>query len=178
MTSADILLVEDNEDDVLLTLTALKRLGFGDKTAVCRDGVDALEYLFREGSHAQRDGLTQPKLVLLDIKLPKIDGIEVVRRLKKDTRTKSISVVMLTSSSRQACAKPPSARAHPPRGCTTTCASGKSRPITPRSAWTWGSETRAAAGTRPPRSARAWRWPDRARSSASGGRRGSPACGW
>ena len=102
MTSADILLVEDNEDDVLLTLTALKRLGFGDKTAVCRDGVDALEYLFREGSHAQRDGLTQPKLVLLDIKLPKIDGIEVVRRLKRDTRTKSISVVMLTSSSRQA----------------------------------------------------------------------------
>ena len=102
MSKTSILLVEDNEDDVLLTLTALKRLGWSKDVAVCRDGVEALEFILCEGAHRERDSSIQPRLILMDIKLPKMDGIEVVRRIKSDPNAKAIPVVMLTSSSRQA----------------------------------------------------------------------------
>jgi two-component system response regulator len=96
MGKMDILLVEDNEDDVLLTMTALKRLGLAQSTAVCRDGAEALDYL------AQRAAEEYPKLILLDLKLPKLDGLQVARRVKDGLQTRLIHVVMLTSSSRQA----------------------------------------------------------------------------
>lgn len=93
-----ILLVEDNPDDVDLTLRALKKGNIVNEVVVARDGVEALDYLFGTGIHAGRDLDLMPALVLLDLKLPKIDGLEVLRRLRADTRTKFLPVVVLTSS--------------------------------------------------------------------------------
>ena len=97
-----ILLVEDNPDDELLTLRALEHNGgVAGEVVVARDGVEALDYLFGTGSHAGRDTGVMPQLILLDLKLPKIDGLEVLRRLRADERTRLLPVVILTSSKEQ-----------------------------------------------------------------------------
>ena len=93
-----ILLVEDNDDDVELTLRALRRNRVVNRVDVVRDGVEALEYLFATGSYAGRDVRDTPGLVLLDLKLPKVDGLEVLDRLRSDGRTRRLPVVILTSS--------------------------------------------------------------------------------
>src|SRR6266508_2557367 len=93
-----ILLVEDNPDDEALTLRALKKNNIGNEVMVVRDGVEALDYLFGTGAHAGRDTSDKPQVVLLDLKLPKIDGLEVLRRLRADDRTKLLPIVILTSS--------------------------------------------------------------------------------
>jgi CheY-like chemotaxis protein len=94
----EILLVEDNQDDVELTLHALRKENLANNIHVARDGEEALEFLFCNGVHADRAGGYPPKLILLDLKLPKVDGMEVLKRLKGDPRTKTIPVVILTSS--------------------------------------------------------------------------------
>lgn len=94
----EILLVEDNQDDVELTLHALRKENLANSIHVARDGEEALEFLFCSGPHAERSFDRPPKLVLLDLKLPKVDGMEVLRRLKADPRTRTIPVVILTSS--------------------------------------------------------------------------------
>jgi CheY-like chemotaxis protein len=94
----EILLVEDNPDDVELTLHALRKENLANSIHVARDGEEALEFLFCNGTHAGRTFDCPPKLILLDLKLPKVDGMEVLKRLKADTRTKTIPVVILTSS--------------------------------------------------------------------------------
>jgi CheY-like chemotaxis protein len=94
----EILLVEDNPNDVELTLRALKKSNLTNKMHVVKDGVEALEYIFATGAYASRDLNHHPKVILLDLKLPKVDGLEVLRRLKSDERTKVIPVVVLTSS--------------------------------------------------------------------------------
>ena len=96
-SDADILLVEDNQDDMELTLHALRKEHLGNNIHVTRDGVEALEYIFRTGTQSGR-APSLPKLILLDLKLPKVDGMEVLRQLKADDRTKMIPVVLLTSS--------------------------------------------------------------------------------
>ena len=93
-----ILLVEDNADDEALTKRAFKKNNVMNRVVVARDGVEALDYLFGTGAHAGRDLSVMPTLVLLDLKLPKIDGLEVLRRLRADSRTKLVPVVVLTSS--------------------------------------------------------------------------------
>jgi len=95
---AEILLVEDNPNDVELTLHAFKRLNLANHIRVVRDGAEALDYVFAKGAQAQRDVTRRPKLILLDLKLPKVDGIEVLRRIKADESTQAIPVVVLTSS--------------------------------------------------------------------------------
>src|SRR5690242_20998184 len=95
---ADILLVEDNKDDVELTLHALRRENLANHIFVARDGEEALDFIFRTGPFAGGNMDQSPKLVLLDLKLPKVDGMEVLRRLKADERTRRIPVVILTSS--------------------------------------------------------------------------------
>jgi two-component system, response regulator len=94
----EILLVEDNPDDVELTLHALRKEKLANHIHVARDGEEALEFLFCHGNHAGRSFEHPPKLILLDLKLPKVDGMEVLKRLKADARTKAIPVVILTSS--------------------------------------------------------------------------------
>lgn len=94
----EILLVEDNNDDVELTLHALRKENLANSIHVARDGEEALEFLFCTGAHANRSLEPPPRLVLLDLKLPKVDGMEVLRRLKADPRTRTIPVVILTSS--------------------------------------------------------------------------------
>ena len=94
----EMLLVEDNLDDVELTLHALESHFVTNLIKVVRDGAEALEFLFAEGAYAHRRVNDTPKLVLLDLKLPKIDGLEVLRRIKTDSRTQAIPVVMITSS--------------------------------------------------------------------------------
>jgi CheY-like chemotaxis protein len=96
-----ILLVEDNPDDVDLTLRALKKNHIVNEVVVARDGLEALEYLFGAGKYAGRDLNQQPAVVLLDLKLPKIDGLEVLRRLRTQERTKLLPVVILTTSREQ-----------------------------------------------------------------------------
>ena len=93
-----ILLVEDNPDDELLAIRALKKNNITNEVVVARDGVEALEYLFGTGVYAGRDMSMMPQVILLDLKLPKIDGLEVLRRLRDDERTKLLPVVILTSS--------------------------------------------------------------------------------
>jgi len=94
----EILLVEDNPNDVELTLRALKKNNLTNKVHVVRDGAEALEYIFATGAYASRDINHNPRVILLDLKLPKVDGLEVLRRIKSDERTKVIPVVVLTSS--------------------------------------------------------------------------------
>ncbi|MDZ8223866.1 MULTISPECIES: response regulator [unclassified Nostoc] len=93
-----ILLVEDNPDDEALTLRALKKNNIMNEVIVARDGVEALDYLFGKGIYADRDMSVMPNLILLDLKLPKMDGLEVLRHLRTDDRTKILPVVILTSS--------------------------------------------------------------------------------
>jgi two-component system response regulator len=93
-----ILLVEDNPDDEALTLRALKKNNIKNDVVVARDGAEALDYLFGTGKYAGRDTAHLPQVVLLDLKLPKIEGLEVLRRLRADERTKLLPVVILTSS--------------------------------------------------------------------------------
>lgn len=94
----EILLVEDNPNDVELTLRALKRQNLANKVFVVRDGAEALEFLFATGAYAGRSVKNIPRVVFLDLKLPKVDGLEVLRRVKSDDRTRAIPVVVLTSS--------------------------------------------------------------------------------
>jgi CheY-like chemotaxis protein len=94
----EILLVEDNPNDVELTLRALKKNNLTNKVQVVKDGAEALEYIFANGAYAHRKIEDHPKVILLDLKLPKVDGLEVLRRIKSDERTKIIPVVVLTSS--------------------------------------------------------------------------------
>ena len=98
MTQKVILLVEDNTDDEALTLRALTRNNIGNDVVVARDGEEALEWLFGAGRFSGRDTREQPALVLLDLKLPKIDGLEVLRRIRENPNTRLIPVVILTSS--------------------------------------------------------------------------------
>jgi two-component system, response regulator len=98
MSRKVILLVEDNPDDELLTLRALKKTGVENEVVVAHDGVEALDYLFASGSHSGRDPAVMPQLILLDLKLPKVDGLEVLRRLRSDERTRLLPVVILSSS--------------------------------------------------------------------------------
>ena len=95
-----ILLVEDNPRDEALTLRALKKSNIVNDIIVARDGVEALDYLFGTGAHAGRDA-TMPQLVLLDLKLPKVDGLQVLQRIRSDERTKLLPVVVFTSSSEE-----------------------------------------------------------------------------
>lgn len=96
-----VLLVEDNPDDVALTLRAFKKNHFMNPVVVAKDGAEALDYLFGEGAHDGRDPHDLPALMLLDLKLPKVDGLEVLRRVRSDERTKLLRVVILTTSREQ-----------------------------------------------------------------------------
>ena len=98
MDNGVILLVEDNPDDEALTLRALRKNNIKNEVVVAHDGVEALDYLFGTGTHAGRDTNLLPQVVLLDLKLPKIDGLNVLRQLRADKRTKLLPVVILTSS--------------------------------------------------------------------------------
>ncbi len=94
----EVLLVEDNPSDAELTLRALRGRGLRNNFVVAGDGQEALDFLFAQGAYADRNMGKSPKLVLLDLRLPKVDGIEVLRKIKSDERTKMIPVVVLTSS--------------------------------------------------------------------------------
>jgi two-component system, response regulator len=98
MKNKAIMLVEDNPDDEALTVRALKKNKIMNEIVIARDGVEALEYLFGEGAHAGRDTKIMPQVVLLDLKLPKLDGLGVLRRVRSDDRTRLLPVVILTSS--------------------------------------------------------------------------------
>jgi CheY-like chemotaxis protein len=98
LEDVEILLVEDNPTDVELTIRALQRRNMANKAFVVKDGAEALEFLFASGPYSVRNVDNLPKVVLLDLKLPKMDGIEVLRRIKADPRTRTLPVVMLTSS--------------------------------------------------------------------------------
>ncbi len=101
MKEKTILVVEDNPDHLELTLLTLQENGIRNQIAVAHDGVEALDYLFGEGKHAGRDTTQQPEVVLLDLKLPKLTGLEVLQRMRADARTAAVPVVMLTSSSEE-----------------------------------------------------------------------------
>ena len=93
-----ILLVEDNADDEALTLRALKKNNIGNTVVVVRDGAEALDFLFCSGIYADRDPRDKPQVILLDLKLPKVDGLEVLRHIRADPSTRTLPVVILTSS--------------------------------------------------------------------------------
>jgi two-component system response regulator len=97
----EVLLVEDSPQDLELTLRAFKKANLTNRVEVARDGAEAIEFLFCEGAHAGRKIEDGPKVVLLDLKLPKVDGMEVLRQMKSDRRSSSIPVVVLTSSQEQ-----------------------------------------------------------------------------
>ena len=101
MSNKVILLVEDNPDDELLTMRALRKTGVRNEVVVARDGVEALDYLFASGPHSGRDPSVMPQLVLLDLKLPRVGGLEVLKRLRSDERTRRLPVVILSSSREQ-----------------------------------------------------------------------------
>lgn len=94
----EILLVEDNPNDMELTLRALRKNNFANHIEVVRDGAEALDFLFARGAYADRNPENGPKVILLDLKLPKVDGLEVLRQVKADSHTKNIPIVVLTSS--------------------------------------------------------------------------------
>ncbi len=96
-----ILLVEDNPDDEVLTLRALRKSNIRNPIVVVRDGAEAVDYLFAQGSHAGRDSSVQPQVILLDMHLPKLDGLAVLRHIREDVRTRTLPVVMLTSSNEE-----------------------------------------------------------------------------
>ncbi len=98
VTNKTILLVEDNPDDQALTLRALKKSNIVNDVFVANDGVEALDYLFGRGVHAARDPDVQPAIILLDLKLPKVDGLEVLKQIRADPATQFLPVVILTSS--------------------------------------------------------------------------------
>jgi CheY-like chemotaxis protein len=100
-TIGEILIVEDNEQDLALAQRALRKANVTNRIQVARDGEEALDFIFCEGAFTQRSMEDGPKVILLDLKLPKIDGLEVLQRIKGDPRTKSIPVVVLTSSKEQ-----------------------------------------------------------------------------
>jgi two-component system response regulator len=93
-----ILLVEDNADDEALTLRALRKNNIGNRVVVVRDGAEALDFLFCTGAYAERDPHDKPQVILLDLKLPKVDGMEVLRRIRTEPSTRTLPVVILTSS--------------------------------------------------------------------------------
>lgn len=99
MADRTILLVEDNPDDEDLTLRALRQAKVANEVVVARDGIEALDYLFGKGRYETRDLAHQPAVILLDLKLPKLSGLDVLQRLRADTRTRLVPVVVLTSSS-------------------------------------------------------------------------------
>ncbi len=99
MNTKDILLVEDNPDDVKLTMRALKKSNILNTVVTANDGIEALDYLFGTGRFSGRDTNTMPQLVLLDLKMPRMDGLEVLERIRADERTKILPVVILTTSS-------------------------------------------------------------------------------
>jgi two-component system response regulator len=101
MNRKTILLVEDNANDEYLTLRALKKYNVANDVVVARDGVEALDYLFGTGTHTGRDTRETPLVVLLDLKLPRVDGLEVLRRVRGDERTRLLPVVILTSSNEE-----------------------------------------------------------------------------
>ncbi|MEW6659244.1 MAG: response regulator [Thermodesulfobacteriota bacterium] len=94
----EIILIEDNPHDAELVLRALKKHGLANKVQLLQDGAEALDFIFATGAYAGRDLNNRPKLILLDLKLPKVDGLEILRRIKGDERTRSIPVVVMTSS--------------------------------------------------------------------------------
>lgn len=98
MTEKIILLVEDNPDDEVLTLRALEKNNILNEVVVVRDGAEALDYLFKRGKFSDQDKNNLPEIILLDLKLPKVDGLEVLRRVREDKRTKLLPVIVLTSS--------------------------------------------------------------------------------
>jgi len=99
--AVELLLVEDNPQDLELALRALRKANLANRIHVARDGAEALEFIFCEGPHAARQITDCPKVILLDLKLPKVDGLAVLKRIKGDPRTKTIPVVVLTSSKEQ-----------------------------------------------------------------------------
>ena len=99
MKNKIILLVEDNPDDVKMTLRALKKSNILNEVVVARDGVEALDYLFGTGLHAGRDTSAQPQVILLDLNMPRLGGLEVLQRMRADERTRLLPVVVLTTSS-------------------------------------------------------------------------------
>jgi two-component system response regulator len=101
MNNKVILLVEDNPDDEALTVRALKKSNIANEVVVAHDGAEALDYLFGEGAHAGRDVTQMPQVVLLDLNLPKLDGLGVLRRIRADPRTRLLPVVILTSSNEE-----------------------------------------------------------------------------
>jgi two-component system response regulator len=98
MSEPIILLVEDNADDELLTVRAFQKSNVANKVVVARDGVEALDWLFATGDHAGRDLSIEPQIILLDLKLPRLDGLEVLRRIRADARTALLPVIIMTSS--------------------------------------------------------------------------------
>ena len=100
-SEVEILIVEDNQDDLDMTLHALRKANLANRIQVARDGVEALEFIFGTGAHAGRKVENTPKIILLDLKLPKIDGMEVLKRIKNNPLTMTIPVVVLTSSKEQ-----------------------------------------------------------------------------
>ena len=96
-----VLLVEDNPDDELLTIRAFKKSNLKNEVVVVRDGVEALDYIFATGTYANRSINDSPQIILLDLKLPKVDGLQVLERIRADERTKHLPVVILTSSKEQ-----------------------------------------------------------------------------
>jgi two-component system response regulator len=101
MAASPILLVEDNADDEALTLRALKKNNIRNDIVVARDGVEALDYLFATGAHSGRDVRIMPQVILLDLKIPKVDGLEVLRRIRASDVTRLLPVVILTSSNEE-----------------------------------------------------------------------------
>lgn len=101
MNEKIILLIEDNPDDEILVIRALKKNRILNEIVVVRDGAEALDYLFGTGSYTERDIDVMPQVILLDLKLPKIDGLEVLRRIKENERTKMLPVVVITSSTEE-----------------------------------------------------------------------------
>ena len=101
MVTKTILLVEDNPDDEALTLRALKKHNFAHTVDVVRDGAEALDYIFGKGDYADRDKSTMPQLILLDIKLPKVDGLEVLKEIRSNEKYHHIPIVMLTTSTEE-----------------------------------------------------------------------------